>query len=83
MHTGADGSSRPTSIATVPYCPSVTPHTPTSAWAIGDSAGDRRGRLGIVGTSYDASTNSAAWRALRWGRLPTPTVAPDVSHAAR
>ena len=55
----------------------------TSAWATGDSAGDRRGRLGIVGTSYETSTNSAAWRALRWGRLPTPTVAPVVSQAAR
>ena len=47
----------------LPYWPSVTPAMPTTAWAIMPSAGERRGSVGIAGTSYSRRANAAAsWR---------------------
>ena len=60
----------------LPYWPSVTPLIPTTAWAIIPSAGERRGRLGIAGTSYSRRAKAAASCTDRWGRLPTPVAAP-------
>ena len=60
--TGASGSRRSRSTAMAPYWPSVIPGVPTTAWAINDSAGDRRGRLGIITSSFSRSENSAAAR---------------------
>ena len=44
----------------LPYWPSVTPAMPTTAWAIIPSAGERRGRVGMVGRSYSRRANAAA-----------------------
>ena len=50
---------------------------PTTAWAIIPSAGERRGSVGIAGTSYSRRANAAASWTERCGRLPTPVAAPD------
>ncbi len=78
--TGASRSMLATSTPIAPYWPREIPAIPTTAWAIIPSAGDRRGREGIAGRSgVTVSTNSAAARASRWGRLPTPVAIPDGS----
>lgn len=41
---------------------------------MGASAGERRGRLGIVGMSNASNENAAACAAFRWGNAPIPVV---------
>ena len=60
VSTSANGSTRRTSTARLPYCPSVTPRMPITACAIRPSAGERFGRLGIAGSVGNCSRTKRA-----------------------